>query len=79
MEIEKFRKGIASITTALIIAGIILSTLAVTPFLQNDPNPSSTVIRAYLKEMALKYNIPSVVLMGIAYTESGWRQFDSSG
>ncbi|MGC8757499.1 MAG: stalk domain-containing protein [Caldisericaceae bacterium] len=79
MEIEKFRKGIANIATALIIAGIILSTLAVTPFLQNDPNPSSTVIRAYLKEMALKYNIPSVVLMGIAYTESGWRQFDSSG
>ena len=44
-----------------------------------NTNPPDTVIRAKLKEMALKYNIPSVVLMGIAYTESGWRQFDASG
>jgi hypothetical protein len=44
-----------------------------------NTNPPDTVIRAKLKEMALKYNIPSVILMGIAYTESGWRQFDASG
>jgi len=79
MEIKRFRQGFAVITTIILVSVTILSTLAIAPFLQNDPNPSSTVIRAYLKEMALKYNIPSVVLMGIAYTESGWRQFDSSG
>jgi hypothetical protein len=79
MEIRMFRKGIVVITTAILISVIILSSLLAAPMLQNDPNPSSTVIRAYLKEMALKYNIPSVILMGIAYTESGWRQFDSSG
>jgi hypothetical protein len=47
-------------------------------FAQNE-NPPDTVIRAVLKQAALKYNIPSVILMGIAYNESGWRQFDSSG
>lgn len=47
-------------------------------FAQNE-NPPDTIIRAALKQAALKYNIPSVILTGIAYTESGWRQFDSSG
>jgi len=42
-------------------------------------NPPDTYIRACLKNAALRYNIPSVILMAIAYQESGWRQFDSNG
>ena len=42
-------------------------------------NPPDTSIRARLKDAALRYNIPSVILMAIAYQESGWRQFDASG
>jgi Copper amine oxidase N-terminal domain./Transglycosylase SLT domain. len=32
-----------------------------------------------LKDAALAYNVPSVILMAIAYFESGWRQFDANG
>ncbi|MCX6086502.1 MAG: hypothetical protein NTW63_01950, partial [Caldiserica bacterium] len=42
-------------------------------------NPPDTSIRARLKDAALRYNVPSAVLMAIAYQESGWRQFDASG
>ncbi|HPS69684.1 MAG TPA: transglycosylase SLT domain-containing protein, partial [Candidatus Cryosericum sp.] len=42
-------------------------------------NPPDTAIRAKLRDAALRYNVPSVVLMAIAYQESGWRQFDASG
>lgn len=42
-------------------------------------NPPDTYIRAHLKDAALRYNVPSVILMAIAYLESGWRQFDASG
>ena len=42
-------------------------------------NPPDTYIRARLKDAALRYNVPSVILMAIAYQESGWRQFDASG
>jgi hypothetical protein len=42
-------------------------------------NPPVTYIRASLKAAALRYNIPSVILMAIAYQESGWRQFDANG
>jgi hypothetical protein len=42
-------------------------------------NPPDTYIRACLKDAALRYNVPSVVLMAIAYQESGWRQFDANG
>ena len=42
-------------------------------------NPPDTSIRSRLKDAALRYNIPSVLLMAIAYQESGWRQFDASG
>ncbi len=65
----------------LVITFILLS-FAATPFsgrILAGSNPSHTIIRAKLKEMALKYNIPSAILMTIAYTESGWRQFDSLG
>ncbi len=65
---------------AIVMIVILLLVLApeVNAVLQNG-NPSHTVIRAKLKEMALKYNIPSVIFMSIAYTESGWRQFDVFG
>ncbi|MFZ2412990.1 MAG: stalk domain-containing protein [Candidatus Cryosericum sp.] len=42
-------------------------------------NPPDTYIRARLKDAALRYNVPSAILMAIAYQESGWRQFDASG
>lgn len=42
-------------------------------------NPADTYIRAHLKDVAQQYNIPSVILMAIAYQESGWRQFDANG
>jgi hypothetical protein len=42
-------------------------------------NPPDTYIRARLKDAALRYNIPSAILMAIAYQESGWRQFDANG
>jgi len=42
-------------------------------------NPPDTSIRARLKDAALRYNVPSAVLMAIAWQESGWRQFDASG
>jgi hypothetical protein len=42
-------------------------------------NPPDTSIRARLKDAALRYNVPSAILMAIAYQESGWRQFDASG
>lgn len=42
-------------------------------------NPPDTSIRARLKDAALRHNIPSVILMAIAYQESGWRQFDAGG
>jgi hypothetical protein len=42
-------------------------------------NPPVTYIRACLKAAALRYNVPSVILMAIAYQETGWRQFDTSG
>ena len=42
-------------------------------------NPPDTYIRAALKDAALRYNVPSAILMAIAYQESGWRQFDANG
>ena len=42
-------------------------------------NPPDTYIRARLKDAALRYNVPSAILMAIAYQESGWRQFDAGG
>ena len=42
-------------------------------------NPPVTYIRASLKAAALRYNVPSVILMAIAYQESGWRQLDANG
>ena len=42
-------------------------------------NPPDTEVRAKLRDAALRYNVPSVILMAIAYQESGWRQFDASG
>lgn len=63
----------------LLVVSILIAPQGIETLLSQNVNPSHTVIRAKLKEMALKYNIPSVILMGIAYTESGWRQFDSLG
>ncbi|HWQ21974.1 MAG TPA: transglycosylase SLT domain-containing protein, partial [Clostridia bacterium] len=51
------------------------SVLAASP----GTNPPDTYIRAALKDAALRYNVPSAILMAIAYQESGWRQFDANG
>ena len=70
------RKGIASIAIVVLVSVMILDTFVL---LSVPPNPSDSVLRAKFIEMAKKYNIPSVILMGISYTESGWKQFDSAG
>ncbi|MGB9831965.1 MAG: hypothetical protein ACPLPP_00415, partial [Caldisericum exile] len=70
------RKGLASLGVVALIAVMILDTLVL---LSIPPNPSDSILRAKFIEVAKKYNIPSVILMGIAYTESGWKQFDASG
>lgn len=69
------------IYNAVLVVFIIFALVTIFPSkaLLLNGNPSQTVIRAKLKEMALKYNIPSVILMGIAYTESAWKQFDVLG
>ncbi|MGC9100512.1 MAG: stalk domain-containing protein [Caldisericum sp.] len=70
------RKGLASLGVVALIAVMIIDTLVL---LSIPPNPSDSILRAKFIEVAKKYNIPSVILMGIAYTESGWKQFDASG
>lgn len=70
------RKGVASIAIVVLVSVMILDTFVL---LSVPPNPSDSVLRAKFLEMAKKYNIPSVILMGISYTESGWKQFDSAG
>ena len=70
------RKGFASVSIIALITVIVLDTLVL---LSIPPNPSDSVLRAKFIEVAKKYNIPSVILMGIAYTESGWKQFDATG
>lgn len=76
---NKFKKAASIILSIMLVSVFLVESGAVFNAVMQNPNPPDTVIRAKLKEMALKYNIPSVILMGIAYTESGWKQFDSSG
>jgi len=42
-------------------------------------NPSASDIRAKLVSAGQRYHIPPHILFGIAYQESGWRQFGSDG
>jgi len=70
------RRGFSTVSVILITAVMILNSFVL---LSIPPNPSDSVLRAKFIEIAKKYNIPSVILMGIAYTESGWKQFDASG
>jgi hypothetical protein len=42
-------------------------------------NPSKAEIKDKLYNAAVARNIPPEILYGIAYQESGWRQFDSNG
>jgi len=70
------RRGLANIVIVLTCLAIMVDSLVL---LSAQQNPSSTVLRAKFIEVSKKYNIPSVILMGIAYTESGFRQFDLSG
>ncbi|MGB9666740.1 MAG: stalk domain-containing protein, partial [Candidatus Cryosericum sp.] len=64
----------------ILVAAMVLGALPGTALgIPVGTNPPDTYIRARLKDAALRYNIPSVILMAIAYQESGWRQFDSSG
>ena len=75
----KFKRVVLVILSIVLVSVFVVESGAVFNAVLQNPNPSDTVIRAKLKEMALKYNIPSVILMGIAYTESGWKQFDANG
>lgn len=69
-----------------IVLGLILAILL--PFFtglgtaQGSPvgtNPPGASIRARLKDAALRYNVPSAILIAIAYQESGCRQFGANG
>lgn len=42
-------------------------------------NPSADYISKLLEKAANEYGIPSAILKGIAFQESSWRQFDSTG
>jgi hypothetical protein len=63
---------IAMVLSLCVVPGVVLAAA-------RGVNPPDTYIRARLKDAALRYNIPSVILMAIAYQESGWRQFDANG
>ena len=75
----KFKRVVLVILSIILVSVFVVESEAVFNAVLQNPNSSDTVIRAKLREMALKYNIPSVILMGIAYTESGWKQFDANG
>ena len=77
----KTRLSNRSIVLVLVVA-IVLSLSAGPGTALSAPlgtNPPVTYIRACLKAAALRYNVPSVILMAIAYQETGWRQFDANG
>lgn len=65
-------------TIFVLIVALLVSTAPVAVS-AGGTNPPDTYIRARLKDAALRYNVPSAILMAIAYQESGWRQFDASG
>lgn len=67
------RQTILVLIVALLVAAAPVAASA------GGTNPPDTSIRARLKDAALRYNVPSAILMAIAYQESGWRQFDASG
>jgi len=63
----------------LVLIVVLLVSAAPVPVSAGGTNPPDTYIRARLKDAALRYNVPSAILMAIAYQESGWRQFDTGG
>ena len=63
----------------LVLIVVLLVSAAPVAVSAGGTNPPDTYIRARLKDAALRYNVPSAILMAIAYQESGWRQFDASG
>ena len=74
---------ILQITIALLIfvLGLLLiagSALSSTP-VPAAVNPPKSEIKTMLYNAAVARGIPPEILYGIAYQESGWRQFDSSG
>ena len=66
-------------TTTLVLLVAVLVSMAPVAIAAGSTNPPDTYIRARLKDAALRYNVPSAILMAIAYQESGWRQFDAGG
>lgn len=42
-------------------------------------NPPTQVIDQMLTDVANKYQIPPAILKGLAFLESGWRQYDKTG
>lgn len=47
--------------------------------IQSYQNPSYVEIARKLEIIAKSKNIPSVILKAVAFTETGWRQFDKNG
>ncbi|MCX6063033.1 MAG: stalk domain-containing protein [Caldiserica bacterium] len=66
-------------TTILALIVAVVASMAPVAVAAGSTNPPDTYIRARLKDAALRYNVPSAILMAIAYQESGWRQFDAVG
>ncbi|MHB8859594.1 MAG: transglycosylase SLT domain-containing protein [Thermoleophilia bacterium] len=62
----------------LLLAGNALSSTETGPVVA-AVNPSKAEIKTLLYNAAVARGIPPEILYGIAYQESGWRQFDSSG
>ena len=82
-----FRNSFKIFTAAIALAAIATIFLTGAAFGKNDAgaegasysNPSVTGIKAKLHDAAISRGIPPGILYGIAYQESGWRQFDAGG
>jgi hypothetical protein len=66
---------VAALAFLALLAALAPALAAAGPYV--DPSPAE--IRAKLKAAGVARDIPPKILYGIAYQESGWRQFDAGG
>ena len=64
---------------AVALAVVVLAVALLPARALATPNPGPADIKAKLYAAAVARNIPPEILFGIAYQESGWRQFDANG
>lgn len=84
MMIEKFFRKRAELARLSRLIAVLLAVLLVSPFYARTAraaytNPPPEEIARKIEKVAREKKIPAVILKAIAYAESGWRQFDSSG